>query len=108
MAMGNIPFVAPGEEQVPKEADADYTRKIAHAKSFLLRQLSAGPRPATEVLLAAAAARIAEGTLYTAKRRLRVQSHRQGYEDGQWVWMLPTGRIHHQQEVQPTAPVGMS
>lgn len=108
LAMGTIPFLAPDERPPAAEAPAARTHKIAHAKAFLVQVLSEGPRPATAMLLAAAAAGIAEGTLYTAKRRLRVESHRQGYEDGQWVWALPIARTRADQRIQPSAPVGMN
>jgi hypothetical protein len=99
--MGKSPFVAPREEPVQTEAAAAHPRKIAQAKAFLQRLLADGPRPATEVLLAAAKAGIAEGTLYTAKRRLRVPSQRQGYEEGQWVWVPPTRRAPKPQGGNP-------
>lgn len=108
MATGNTPFVAPDKEPIASKAEAKRTRKIAEAKAFLQQRLADGPRPATEVLLAAAARGIAEGTLYTAKRRMRVQSRRQGYEGGQWVWVLPVKRVGKDQMWQPTAPVGMN
>lgn len=108
MAMGNSPFVPPGEEPTPADIAAEPTRKIADAKAFLVQALSEGPRPATEMLLAAAAAGIAEGTLYTAKRRLRVQSRRQGYDDGRWVWALPLQQTRLDRRFHPTASVGMS
>lgn len=87
MATGNIPFATLYEQPGAVEETAARSYKIAQAKAFLERQLANGPRPATDVLLAAAAAEIAEGTLYTAKRRMRVQSRRQGYQ-GVWLWTL--------------------
>lgn len=106
--MGSSPFVAPGEEAMQHDEAAERTRKIAQAKAFLQQQLADGPHPATEILLAAQTMGIAEGTLYTAKRRMRVQSRRQGYEDGHWLWALPIKRRRKAQVLQPVGAEGMS
>lgn len=88
MAMGNTPFVSAANVSSLAPSSEERRRKIAEAKAFIQRVLAGGPQLAEVVLKAAADGGIAEGTLYYAKRALRVTSTRQSYH-GPWVWALP-------------------
>lgn len=92
MVTGNIPFARAAEGTTAASRE-ERRRKIAEAKAFIQHILVDGPHLAEVILKAAADAGIAEGTLYYAKRALRVTSRHQSYH-GPWVWALPE---HHQQ-----------
>jgi hypothetical protein len=60
------------------------------AEAWLRGQLAGGPRPAADLLAAAAAAGIPDRTLDRAKRELRARSHRvQGKDRAEWYWFDP-------------------
>ena len=92
MAMGNTPFVSAAEGIIGATVKEERRRKIAEAIAFLQRLLEGGPQLAEVVLKAAAEVGIAEGTLYYAKRALRVTSRHQSYH-GPWVWALPDAQL---------------
>jgi RecA-family ATPase len=72
------------------------------AEAFVLSQLEAGPRPAADVLSAANAAGIPRSTLMAAKRRLKVESKRDGFgADGGWTWVPPPKESLRVQELDP-------
>ena len=96
MATGNTPFVSAAEGRIGATTKEARRLKIAEAMAFLQRFLGGGPQLAEVALKAAAEAGIAEGTLYYAKRALRVTSRHQSYH-GPWVWALP--------DEQPPKPV---
>jgi hypothetical protein len=79
-------------EPTPLEMTADELMKqgtenaLDIACSWLLAQLSSGPRSALELQVAATADRIADRTLTRAKERLQVHSYK---ESGSWFWRLP-------------------
>jgi uncharacterized protein (DUF1810 family) len=88
MATGNTPFARAAESLEADEAER--RRKLAEAIAFLQHALIGGRRPAHAVLHEAAQAGIAERTLYHAKTVLGIESVRQGYASGHWVWKAPT------------------
>ena len=60
----------------------------SEAEAFVLATLSAGPVSASDVLSAANAAGIPRSTLMAAKKRLKVESTKEGFADG-WTWLPP-------------------
>ena len=88
MAMGNVPFARAAE--LLEVDEAERRRKLAEAIAFLQHALVGGRRPAHAVLREAAQAGIAKRTLYHAKTALGIESSRQGYTGGHWVWKAPT------------------
>ena len=86
--MGNDPFAKAAENLEVEEVER--RRKQAEAIAFLQHALIGGRRPAHAILREAAHAGIAERTLYHAKEVLGIESVRQGYTGGHWVWKAPT------------------
>ena len=99
MATGNTPFVSEAEGTTGATTKEARRRKIAEAIAFLQRFLGGGPQLAEVVLKTAAEVGIAEGTLYYAKRALRVTSRHQSYH-GPWVWALPDAQLSRPQTSQ--------
>ncbi|MFL5342954.1 MAG: AAA family ATPase [Gemmataceae bacterium] len=64
---------------------------VVRATLWLLEALANGPRPAAELLVAAAAAGIRERTLEVAKRQLKIESKFQRTPDDRrlWLWCPP-------------------
>ncbi|WP_437202243.1 AAA family ATPase [Planctomicrobium sp. SH664] len=63
---------------------------LTEAAEWLRGQLTAGPRPAQELIDGAKGDGIKEATLRRAKEKLNVLATREGFgEAGKWVWMLP-------------------
>jgi hypothetical protein len=105
VAMGNTPFVAGIEAASPQAIVAARGRKTAEAKALITQALSAGPRPAREVMAAAEARSITRGTLYTAKERLHVRSARHGDVASGWDWELPQRARRSARQI-PSRPIG--
>jgi RecA-family ATPase len=60
----------------------------SEAVAFILAALASGPVPAAEVLSQSNAAGIPRSTLMAAKKRLKVESTKEGFGDG-WTWLPP-------------------
>ena len=60
----------------------------SEAEQFIRQTLADGPVPAADVLSAANAAGIPRSTLMNAKKRLKVESTKEGFADG-WTWLPP-------------------
>jgi hypothetical protein len=82
-APGSFPTFSPELLDLPK----DQQSALLEAADWILEQLAAGPRPARELLGAAAEAGITRTTLYSAKRELKVRSHKATI-DQPWYWGL--------------------
>jgi len=61
---------------------------VPQAMHWLEAMLKDGPRPAGELIAKAGAARISKTTLYRAKTRLGIESHKPEFRLG-WIWSLP-------------------
>jgi AAA domain-containing protein len=93
--------------------DADERSAVDEAAEFLRAELSAGPRPAGDLLRAARQAGHAEKTLRRAKNLVGVRAVRQGFgTGGAFVWALPgaidgqSGRIDgHSQNLAINGPL---
>ena len=70
--------------------DDDDRTERDEAVDFLLDLLADGPVSAVKVKSAARAADITERTLKRAKKQLKVESRKGGFDAG-WVWSLPEG-----------------
>jgi hypothetical protein len=75
----------PGERQPPDDSQHS---TIDAAVVFLREALASGPRPAADVLVAAATRGFSERTIERAKAKAGVKSMKQGMGDG-WAWELP-------------------
>ena len=85
---GRIQYEAEPLEITADELLAQGTqRSLDVACAWLLTQLSAGPQPAINLQIAAAAENIADRTLNRAKKRLGIASRK---ERDRWIWALPT------------------
>lgn len=72
-----------------RETSGDQHSAVGEAAEFLRAALADRPRSAAEVLAEARTAGIARRTLDRARRALGVVPHREGFQDGRWVWSLP-------------------
>jgi hypothetical protein len=72
--------------------------KFAAAIALLEAELGDGPRPYAELFESATILGISESTLKRAKTSLGLQSERVGYGHGYWVWFLPNGQPHDEEE----------
>ena len=85
---GRIQYEAEPLDMTADELLAQGTQQqLDIACSWLLAQLSAGPQPAVNVQTAAALEGITDRTLARAKKRLGVQSLKEG---DHWIWTLST------------------
>jgi len=74
-----------------KEPDDDEEcSALEEAEAWLRDALASGPRLATEMVLTAKAAGIAERTLRRARKRLKIRAEKQGGSmEGKWWWVPP-------------------
>jgi hypothetical protein len=86
-------WVVQGEQTTPQPGPEPVAR--AEAQAFLRAVVADGPRLATEIQAAAAAADISMATLRRAKEDLGIKPRRQGTV---WYWSLPAVTAHSEEE----------
>ncbi len=80
----------PPEKEKPKRIFSQGQTQLEYARSFLLAFLANGSVPSLEMVREAKAAGIKERTLWNAKKKLKIESKKGGF-DGGWWWKLPEG-----------------
>jgi putative DNA primase/helicase len=71
--------------------DKDQLSALEEAEDFLLEQLSDGPVQQTKLFSEAEEQEISKSTLRRAQKKLGIKPKREGFENGHWVWALPSG-----------------
>lgn len=81
--------------------DADGRKSaVERAKEFLIAALSAGTRPAAEVIEEAKKIFISETSLKRARSELKVEASHIGGSKGHWAWTLPDSKESNPEETQ--------
>jgi hypothetical protein len=73
-------------------------------RAWLRQTLAAGPRPAIELRHEAAAHRIGEKTLYTARKREDITACKERILNGRWFWPLTPDAGDHGEDGTPSSP----